>query len=177
MPLTNLWPLNQFCFGMFVSIVCSFCSSSVFLQPLCFSHCQQILPYSTSQNRISGHMSSFSLYPFYANLNTSVLIFTPFATFSEDMKEVSCLKLISPCSLLSQGSCSISNIPSLSTLCPLTQEVSPIKLEEKQKNCSNSLRTSLPYILSFILKLPGRKSLYSFFHIYSNMPFGPQSTI
>lgn len=122
MPLTNLWPLISSALGcMSVFFVCSLCSSSVF--PLALLHfslsADTPIFYFTEWN-LSGHMSSFSLYPSYTNLNTSVLIFTLFATFSEDMKEVSCLELISLCSLLSQGPCPhISNIPSLSTLCPL----------------------------------------------------------
>lgn len=36
-----------------LSLVCSLCSSSVFPSALCFSHCQQTLPYSPSQNGIS----------------------------------------------------------------------------------------------------------------------------
>lgn len=97
MPLTNLWPLISSALGcMSVSCVCSLCSSSVFpLALLLFSLSADTPIFYFTEWILCGHMSSLSLYPSYTNLNMSVLIFTLFATFSEDMREeVSCLELI-----------------------------------------------------------------------------------
>lgn len=73
---------NQFCFGMYVSLVCSLCSSSVFPPALSlFSLSADPPVFSFTEWNLSGHMSSFSLYPSHTNLHTSVGILPPLLPF------------------------------------------------------------------------------------------------
>lgn len=110
---------NQFCFGMYVCVFSLFSLQQFSISSSPFTFLIVSWPSCILLHRMES-LWPYELIQFIPLLHkpTSVCrYFTPFATFSEVIKEVSCLELISlcigTCSLLSQGLCSINNIPSV----------------------------------------------------------------